>query len=309
MSVATAQGHASQAGIIIPELWMAEVQEKFWKLCVFKEIASTELVKPLQKGGADTAHIRTYPSFTVRDETIGEKLITEDVTMSIVDFSVDKPKYISARISKIEEVQSDLNLLNIYTKAMGKDMAVDVDAECFSTVATQAASANQGATAGVVSGRYNLGATGAPVAITEDNALKSVMKLVDVVAEQNIDPNEMWVAIPQWMAYDLKIGPLMYANEMGTGKSSAITGLITEINGVKIYVTNNGPTVLDGTTYCYYALAGHKSAIAFAEQLNEFRTTDPSDEHATFAQMFYMYGVKTVNADAMGMLYCYPTDM
>ena len=129
--------------------------------------------------------------------------------------NIDKAKSWSFRIDDVDEVQTDLDLMNKFAADAGERLKIAIDTDCFDYIATLPAASNKGDVAGAISGNINLGKGTAPVSITSDNATDLIVDINTVLDEANIPSENRWVVLPAWYVSQLKKGDL---------KSSDITG-------------------------------------------------------------------------------------
>ncbi len=304
MAVTLASGYPTFTGVTIPALYPVELAIKIYAKTVIDKIASTQYEGDLKKAG-DVAHIRLVPTLTAKTGTIGEDMEANVTAFTTVDLVIDQFKYIDEEIDNIIAKQSNIDILNIIQDAAAKSMAVAIDAAVLAGIATGADSLNEGATAGAKTASYDLGASTLAVPISDTNALDKLLDLIEVVHEQNVD-EDIWCLIPSWLGRKLKSSDLKQANEMGDKTSVARTGLLGMIDGVEIWSSTNMTGVSDTYT-CWYAHAGHKSAIAFAHTISDVEVIRPEKRFAKQVQMQDVYGYKVVNDDYLATLYCRPT--
>jgi len=304
MAVTLAAGYPTFSGITIPELYPVELLIKIYAKTVVSKICSTDHQDELKKAG-DVAHIRLVPTLTRKTGSIGADMVPNVTAFTSVDLVIDQLGYFDEEVDNIIAKQSNIDILNTLQDAIAKSDAVATDAAVLAGIATTASSANEGATAGTKTSSYDLGASTLSVAIADTNALDKLLDLIAVLKEQNVD-EDIWCVIPSWYARKLKSSDLKQANEMGDNTSVARSGLLGKIDGVEIWESNNMTGVSDTYT-CWYAHAGHKSAIAFAETISDLRVVEPTERFAKQVQMQTVYGYKTVNPDYLATLYCRPS--
>ena len=113
----------------------------------------------------------------------------------------------------IDAYQSDIKLMNVFSADAAEQMKIAIDSDVLDTICADFATvgtipaANQGATAGVISGSFNLGqaaATVAPVQITKANVLEYIVDCGTVLDEQNVPETGRWIIIPSWFANLIK---------------------------------------------------------------------------------------------------------
>jgi hypothetical protein len=281
------------------------MEEQLYAKTVISQIASTELEKQL-KGFGDTANIRIMPTFTKKDYTAGMTLVPSSTAPTKVQLLIDHGFSYCEAIDDVIAQQSDVRLVDDYTKGLTSSMAVEVDAHVLAGIQTGAGADNSGATAGVKTGGYDMGATGAPISLNSENALQKLTELIAVLKEQNVDKSGMWVLVPSWFTQKLILSDLKMANEMGDSTSTVRTGLVGKISGVDVFESNNMTAVTDGTTSetCWYALAGHSSAVAFAQTIDKFRVVEPTNTFGSQIQLLNVFGFKVVQSKYLASLYC-----
>jgi hypothetical protein len=71
-----------------------------------------------------------------------------------------------------------------------------------------------------------------------------------------------------------------------------------------IYVSNNLPTVVDGSFTCYHVLAGHKSGLTFASQMTDMETLKAQETFGWLVRGLNVYGYKVVKPESLADLYC-----
>ena len=99
------------------------------------------------------------------------------------------------------EVQSDLNLLSMWSDDAAQQLKIVVDRDVLGGIVGGAAAKNKGATAGIISGNLNLGVKGTPLAVklapttSEVGILDTVLRLGQALDEQNIPETGRWVVM------------------------------------------------------------------------------------------------------------------
>jgi len=296
-----AAGQPDLSGTFIPSVWSGRLLEEFYKTTVYMEIANTNYEGEIKEGG-ETVHIRQVVSHNVRDYTKGQKLQIDTLSKDVVDLNIDKGKYFSFVVDSIDQYQSDMDLMGDWAEGAAKDLKVAIDLEILAYLPSEVSSTNKGATAGAVS-NYNMGTTGAPVAITLNNVLKYFTYLSTILDESNVPPDDRWIVIPPWLGNAIQNSDLKNASFSGLDSSLLLRGLIGSLAGLKIFVSNNLTSVSDTDT-CWNIVAGHKSALSFASQVVISRNLEDAEVLGKIIQMVNVYGRKLVKTDAAALLYC-----
>ena len=188
----------SYSGAFIPTMWAGKLNAKFYQNTVLSEIANTDYEGEIKNQG-DTVRIRTAPTITVSDYTVGQNLNYEVPAPSYVDLQINKGKYFGVAVSDVLEYQADMDLMNMFTEDAGKQMKIQVEDEVFfnSFVTEGPAAANEGATAGALSAGYNLGTDVTPIdQATAANVLNCILRMASVMDEQNLPDERILLISP-----------------------------------------------------------------------------------------------------------------
>src|SRR6056297_1153079 len=108
----------------------------------------------------DQVIIRKAPQMTVDDYTVGGTISYETPTAPFVELNIDTAKYWAYQIDDVDELASDLPLMNEFTSNAAQQLQVTIDTDTLAYWATGADAANQGTTAGAISGNIDLGTAG-----------------------------------------------------------------------------------------------------------------------------------------------------
>jgi hypothetical protein len=196
-----------------------------------------------------------------------------------------------------------------------ENMRIGLDSDCWYTTFSNAAAANKGATAGVNSGAFNLGTDTAPVALTKDNVLQTILSMASVLDEQNVPSDGRYLVIDPMTRTLLMQSNLAQAYYTGDPKSIVRNGLIGGIDRFNVYVTNLLPRAAttawvsgDGTDSSISTtggvkrrllVAGHKSALTFASQFTKTEQVRNPNDFGDYVRSLNVYGVKTVAPQAL----------
>jgi hypothetical protein len=310
-------GRASGSAGFIPEIWSGKLQVKFYKSTVLGEITNNDWEGEI-KGQGDKVQIRTIPTITIRSYEKGMNLTNEVPLSTPVELNIDKGKYFSVVVDDVDEVQADVKLMDMFTNDAAQQMKIAIDGDVLNNVAADAASANKGATAGAISANINLGASGAPVAVTKDGAsstreiLSLLLDMGQVLDEQNVPEDGRWVVIPAWMATMLKLSEIRQVQISGDDASPLRNGKIGQIDRFTLYVSNNlssftdlgsdaaaGGTGTAADTTAWNILAGTRDAISFASQITDVETLRSTTTFGNIMRGLNVYGYKVVKPEAL----------
>lgn len=305
----------SSGAKFIPEIWSGKLQVKFYKSTVMAEITNNDWEGEI-KGQGDKVHIRSIPTITIRDYTKGLNLTNEVPVSTPIELTIDKGKYFSVVVDDVDEVQADVRLMDMFTNDASEQMKIAIDADVLNAVPASAASANKGATAGAISANINLGASGAPRAVTSTNVLDVILDAGQVLDEQNVPEDGRWMVVSPWFAALLKKSDLRQAYLTGDDTSPLRNGKIGMIDRFTLYVSNNitkltdlgadgasGGTGGDADQSAWHFLAGTRDAISFASQITNVETLRAQSTFGNIVRGLNVYGYEVVKPEALVDVY------
>lgn len=303
MNFPVASGFPSYSGTMIPNaIWSGKLLVKFYAATVLADIANTEYEGEITSFG-DKVIIRTTPTITIRDYSMGQSLQTERPQPSTVELKIDKGKYWSFVADDVEKYQSDYDFVDDWTTDSGEQMKIEIDTEVLGSAYADVDVSNQGATAGAKSGSYNMGVTGSPLAIDKTNVLDFIADMGSVLDEQNVPESDRWLVAPVWLTNLIKKSDLKDASLSGDGTSIMRNGRLGMIDRFTIYQSNLLSTTTDGSYTVTNIMSGHKSAMTFASQLLENETLRGESTFGTIFRGLQVYGHQTVKSEAMVWAY------
>lgn len=299
----------------IPEIWSGKLQVKFYKSTVLAEITNNDWEGEI-KGSGDKVHIRSIPTITIRDYTKGLNLTNEVPQSTPIELTIDKGKYFSVVVDDVDEVQADVRLMDMFTNDAAEQMKIAIDGDVLNNVAASAAAANKGATAGVISANINLGAAGAPRAVTSANVLDAILDAGQVLDEQNVPEDGRWLVVSPWFSSLIKRSELRQAYLTGDDTTPLRNGKIGMIDRFTLYVSNNVTKVTDlgsdnavggsagaADQDAWHFLAGTRDAISFASQITNVETLRAQQTFGNIVRGLNVYGFKVVKPEALVDLY------
>lgn len=298
--VTTDQYAAAGSAKFIPEIWSGKLQAKFYKSTVLGEITNNDWEGEI-KGQGDKVYIRSVPTITIRDYTKGMDLTKEVPLSTPTELLIDKGKYFAVVLDDVDKVQSDMNLMDMFTSDAAEQMKITIDALVLDGVKAAAATANKGATAGALSGNLNLGTDATPRAITKANVLDLILDMGQTLDEQNVPESGRFLVIPAWVGAMLKNSDLKQAYLTGDTASPLRNGKIGMIDRFTVYLSNNLPKTADSDSYL---MAGTKDAITFASQMTMVETIRSESTFGNIVRGLNVFGYKTIKPEALVNAIC-----
>lgn len=300
-------GNGLSAAGFIPEIWSGKLIDKFYAATVLAAISNTDYEGEIKSQG-DTVKIRTKPTITIKDYRADGHLELERPKGSVIELYVDKGKYFNTILDDVMEVQSDLENLSMWADDASEQMKIVVDTDVLLNLLGAADASNRGTTAGKVSADINLGVTTTPLAVVPDGAgvgevdvIDVILRLGQVLDEQNIPENGRWLVIPTWFATFIKRSELRQAYLSGDGMSMLRNGRIGMVDRFTVYVSNllpNGAaaSLVAGEHVIY---AGHSHSLTFASQINNVETMRSESTFGNILRGLQVYGYKVVDGVAL----------
>jgi len=300
-------------GTFIPQIWSGKLNVKFYATTVFGEIANTTYEGDIKNLG-DKVVINNIPSITIRDYEIGQTLTYEVPTPSTTELVIDKAKYFGFNVSDVLAYQSQPKLMEMFSDDAANQMKIAIDAATLLGTFSGGATANKGATAGVLSSAYNLGTDLAPLALTGANAVSIVSlitALASVLDEQNVPENDRFLLFTPYVRNIIMQSELRQAYLTGDGQSILRNGKIGTIDRFTAYVSNQLPKAAAGKDFAgadltnalkrQAIIAGQKSAITFAAQLTKVEQVPNQNDFGQLVRGLSVYGYKVVKPEALAL--------
>lgn len=290
------QNYKTNGSNFIGELWSALMVAKFYPGTYLSEIANTDYEGEIKKRG-DTVHISTRPTITISDHEIGDTISYQVPDSDGVDLSIDYAKRFAFKCDNIDKFQSHLPLLEEFATDAAEQMKIAVHRAVVRSVYADVAAANQGATAGKISGTFNLGTVAAPVALTKTNILDYIVDLGTVLDEQDVPDSEgeRWLLLPSKACGMIKKSDLKDASIAGDGTSIMRNGRIGMIDRFTIYRDNN----LNVAAGKHNIICGHKKGLTFAMQMTDMETLKHPDHFGDFVRGLNVFGFEVINDTAL----------
>lgn len=290
----------------IPQLWAGKMIVKWYDATLLARITNTDYEGIIRKQG-DTVIIRSIPTITIFDYSIGQSLSYERPTAASLTMVIDKGKAWAVELDDVVKVQTDLPMLNKFTDDAAMQMKIAIETAFFadSTIYGGMSAYNTGATAGRKSSSYSIGVNAAGtytgVQVTDANVLDYIVDCGSVLDEQNVPETGRWFVIPTWMAGLIKKSDLKDASLTGDGQSVLRNGRIGMIDRFTLFNSNLLRTN-SGSTEAHF---GVNDAITFATQLTETESLRSPDSFSDRVRGLQVYGYKVVKPEGYGALICY----
>jgi hypothetical protein len=287
-------GRPNYSGNFIPEIWSGKLIENFYDATVLAAISNTNYEGEIRRMG-DTVNIRTTPEITIKSYVKGQTLSVENPDKPKIQLVIDKGEYFACIEDDVDKVQSDVNMMDTWSKDASERMKIKIDQRVLTDILPDISALNKGATAGRITGNINLGTTGTPVAITKTNVLDYIVDMGTVLDEANCPEGDRFLVIPAKMAGMIKKSDLKDASLTGDSVSVLRNGRLGMIDRFTIYMSHN----LSVSSGKFNIISGHKMGFTFASQMTEMESLRAESTFGNVIRGLQVYGYKVVKPEAL----------
>lgn len=299
------------SGSFIPVVWSAKLNVKFYAATTFGDVSNTNWEGEIKSMG-DKVVIQNIPSITINTYTIGQSLSYQVPTPNTIELNIDQALYFGVNVSDVIEYQAKPALMDMFTGDASNQLKIAVDRECFKNTFLSANASNVGATAGAISAGYDLGTDLAPITLTAVNILSKITGMSSVLDEQNVPESDRFLLLTPFERQVLMQSNLAQAQFMGDSQSILRNGKIGRIDRFDVYVSNLLPAATAGQDYFGVAsggalkrhavIAGHRSALTFASQINKVENIPNPTDFGTLVRGLMVYGRKCVKTEGLSYM-------
>ena len=302
-------GNNLQTTGFIPEIWSGKLVEKFYASTVLAAISNTDYEGEIKNKG-DRVKIRTKPTITIRNYSSDGLLGLDRPTGGSIELYIGNGKYFSLILDDVMEIQSDLNILSMWSDDAAQQLKITVDSDVLGGIVGNMAAANQGLTAGVITGNINLGVQGTPLSVVSKNPgvgdielLDVLMRMGQVLDEQNIPEVGRWVVMPAWAGRMIKQSELRQAYLSGDSVSMLRNGRLGMVDRFTIYISNllpnNSTAPAQFNAGEWPIFAGHAHGLTFASQISKVETLRSELTFGQILRGLQVYGYQVVDGKAL----------
>jgi N4-gp56 family major capsid protein len=268
---------------MLPQIWSARILAKLEKNLVFAQpgVVNRDYEGNIRVDG-DRVHIHSFNDLTIGTYTKNSTTITyENLTDTRVTLLIDQSKYFAFKVDDIDTAQMRPELI---------DAAADRAAYQLAEVADS-----------YVAGLYSGASTSSPdntIETSQFTATNVYQKFVDLsvlMDEVNLPAEGRYVVVPPWVKGLL----LQNSTFVTVSKPDAVlNGQIGQIAGLNILVSNNVKTT--GTSpVVAHMMAGHASALAYAEQIVNVEGLRLEGSFADAVRGLHLYGAKVLDGSRL----------
>ena len=298
MAFATSSGHPQYTGNFIPEIWSGKLIENFYDATVLSAISNTDYEGEIRNMG-DTVNIRTTPEITIQTYVKGQTLSVENPDKAKLQLVIDKGEYFACVEDDVDQVQTDMNLMDMWSKDASERMKIKIDQRVLADILTGVSANNKGTAAGAISGNIGLGATGSAVSLTKTNVIEKIVDMGTVLDEANCPEQNRYLVIPAKMAGLIKQSDLKDASITGDGSTPLRNGRLGMIDRFTVYVSHN---LVKDSNGDFSVIGGHTMGFTFASQMTNMETIRSETTFGNIIRGLQVYGYKVVKPEALATM-------
>ena len=327
---------STSSNAYIPAIYSALLIKKFYPQTIWGKLSNTDYEGDIKDHG-DTVYIRTRPTIETFRYKKGMVLPVQNPESPYVTLKIDQGEGFSFAIDKVDEFQSDINLMNTWADDATKQLAQVIDRNVLISIAAagavagtkaattitgySAANCNAGlqgnytvALGAIVNGSttakgttVSLGVSDGAISANTGNLITAqILKYGRYLDENNAPPEGRFVIVPFWAVQLLKdinatnnTFGLAYAT--GQNSANALTNDVPKIYGFDIIGSNNLPTTTQAVTDPTAVIFGVSYATTFATQITESRIIDNPFAFGKMMQGLQVYGFNIIKCPLLGV--------
>jgi hypothetical protein len=264
---------------MLPSIWSARILAKLETNLVFAQpgVASRDYEGDIRADG-DRVHIHSFNDLTVSSYTKNSTTISyENLTDTRVTLLIDQSKYFAFKVDDVDTAQMRPEIIDAASDRAAYQLAEDADS--------------------YIAGLYSGASTSNPdntietSQFTASNVYDKFVDLGVLMDQVNLPSEGRYVVVPPWVR-----GLLQKNSTFVTAAqpSVVLNGSIGQIAGLNILVSNNVKTT--GTSpVVSHMMAGHPSALAYAEQIVNVEGLRLEGSFADAVRGLHLYGAKVLD--------------
>lgn len=265
----------------IPTIWSARLNEGFKKALVYGNCINTDYEGEI-KGAGSTVKINSVGAVTI-DNYDKSKGINkpQELDSSQSTLTIDQAKYFNFQVDDIDKAQANVDLLDAGIKEASYGLANVAD-QYIANFYTEVKAGN------------TIGDDTTPIVPTIANAYDYLIDLGVILDENSVSEIDRFVVVPSWF-YGLLLKDPRFTKEIDIMR----TGFVGNIDNMAVYKSNNVPNTSGEK---YKIIAGQKSVISFAGQVDSVEAYRPESQFSDAVKGLQVYGAKCIKPEGIAVL-------
>lgn len=266
----------------IPEYWSSALLTSLKKSLVYGDVVNRNYEGDIAAAG-DTVRITSVGRPSIATYTANVSTLTyEQLSDAQRTLVVDQGKSFSFTVDDVDRRQSLPGIVEEATREAAYALGDTIDQFI----------------AGLYTGAVNTISTTA-VTSGSANAYTLLVDLKVKLDEKNVPGDGRWVVVPPWY-HGLLLKDNRFIDASASGSTEPLAnGRVGRAAGFDVRVSNNAPLI---TGDDYAVIAGHPSAITYAEQINKVEALRLETKFADGIRGLAVYGAKLVRPDSLAVL-------
>jgi hypothetical protein len=272
---------------IVPDLWSSRLLVALRKSAVAGNLVNRDYEGEIRRQG-DSVKITSINDVTIGNYTAHTDITVEDLDDATRSLLIDQAKYFAFEVDDIEKAQSveGASAFNAGLDNAAYQLKDTADALILDAIndAAEATSNDLGTVA---------------IHTTAQNLYDAFVDLNTRLSINNVPKDGRFAVVsPAVMGRLTKLNLLIGAGD-ALGASTRTSGWVGRIAGLDIYESNNLPAVTDVAATGGLAIAGHRIATTYAEQIVSVETARMEKRFADMVKGLHVYGVKVTRPTAV----------
>lgn len=289
-------------GRFSPTVYSQQIQKAFRNTSVVDEVTNNDYYGEIANFG-DSVEIIMEPDVAITNYARGETPTSTPLTDTVMSLTVDKANMFQFEVEDIEHKHSHVNWQSMATNRAAYNLKNEYDREVLEYMTTVAGVTDTLGTNDAAANLLTIALSGSPD-FTPLGLMNRVKRLFD---EANVPDDQRWfVASPKfWELMEDENNKLIEADTMGEPNTQSIVrnGRVTrgQIRGFDCFKSNNLKTGTVGGTDYVAILAGHKSAVATAQQIAQTESFRSPFRFADVVRGLHLYGRGVIRSEALAV--------
>lgn len=278
----------------IPTVWSARLSLRLEKSLVYGQanVVNRDYEGEIRDAG-DSVRIGAIGPVTIgtytRNNDMDSPEALQDASQTLI---IDQSKYFNFQVDDVDRAQSKPEVMDAAMGEAAYGLADTAD-QYIAGLAWQ--SVPSGSTQGEVGTGLDIG-----YGDGETNPYVALLKMAQHLDENNVPREGRWAVVPPWFhAYLLMDDRFVQTGSMQAEERLG-NGLVGQIAGFKVMMSNNVPYATSTTEY--KIVAGTNKAISYAEQISKVEAYRPQLRFADAVKGLHLYGAKVVRPEALALL-------
>jgi hypothetical protein len=266
----------------IPELWSSRLLAHLDKAQILVNRCNREYEGEISQFG-DTVKIGQIGNITIANYVPNVTSITpQELSASQTLLTIDKANYFAFKIDDVDQAQTKPKLMDAAMQRSAYGLGDTVDA--------------------LIGGLHTEAGTSLTTpgsTVNSASVLEVLGAMQQALDEKDVPAEGRWLVVSPWVNTKIAIARIIQTEGSVNAERAWDTGYVGRAMGFDIYVSNNIVTTGTAPSYTSKILAGHPSAITFAEQIVSVEAYRPEASFSDAVKGLHVYGYKVIQPNAL----------